>query len=197
MRPVPFLGPPQPWPRPNRQHSDFCGSARLTWAPGHREVPATLHPSAPQPLQAAAFSEWRPVIGGRALRNVALSPFCAQWPYSRASGWCGRGESPVAALERTAGGRSGWQQVPVTCRDPGRETGRANENSCSPHSGEVQLRDFSMRSLYETATKASAGPEAVLPGNRESLDCYSVRDGAFHARTRASKRGRVLVIWLL
>lgn len=133
------------------------------------------------------------MIGGRALRNVALSRFCAQWPYSRASGWCGRGESPVAALERTAGGRSGWQQVPVTCRDPGR-TGRANENSCSPHSGEVQLRDFSMRSLYETATKASAGAEAVLPGNGESLGCSSARDGAFYTRIIASKRGCVLVM---
>lgn len=51
-----------------------------------------------------------------------------------------------------------------------------------------------MRSLYETATKASAGAEAVLPGNRESLGCSSVRDGAFPTRIRASKRGRVLVM---
>lgn len=50
-----------------------------------------------------------------------------------------------------------------------------------------------MRSIYETATR-ECEQRAVLPGTRESLDCFSVRDGAFYTRNKANKRGDVLAM---
>lgn len=140
------------------------------------------------------------MIGSSALRNVALSRFGTVWPYSRASGWYGRGESPAAALERAAGGRSGWQQVAVTCRDPGRDgtSQTKRKNSCSPHSGEVQLRDLSMRSLNEAQTKERSRVEAVLlPGVKVKLELFTVGGGDFYTQYKGKtgrKHGNVLVV---